>query len=306
MDSKALKQVWEEHPHFRYRGCAPDADVPGMAAGDPSLSLDAWHGEDRDGSEPQRDRLAREQAAVEVCLGCPVMVQCAAYANSVVVEDGKARLAEPDGIWGGELALERHRAFIRRRHEIAVPAPARQMRTPQRLRVLEALAVHESPEAVAEAAGVDVRTANWQRSRLVTQLNLDKESATRAELLEAAVERGLLDASVVVGDDGRVPAVPPPSPSRPTASSVAAVLHGTGDPGGTGTGAVDDLGGGSVSSAPVPSVLHGRVRRRPGRHRRRVTVGPPVAVGPGQLSLDDVLAPVLNLFPRTETLESAA
>lgn len=216
-DSIALREAWEEHPHFRYRGCAPDADVPGMAAGDPSLSLDAWHGEDRDGSEPQRERLAREQAAVEVCLNCPVMVQCDAYANSVTTEGGKARLAEPAGIWGGRLALERHRAFIKRRHEVAAPAPARLLKTPQKLRVLEALAAHISPEAVAQAAGVDVRTANWQRSRLVTQLNLDKESATRAQLLAVAVERGLLDASAVVADDGTVPAVPPPAakPSGP-------------------------------------------------------------------------------------------
>jgi len=221
--SIALRKAWEESPRYRYRGCAPDVDEPGRAAGDLALSLDAWSGEDRDGSEPQRERLAREQAAVEVCLGCPVMVQCAAYANSVVVEDGKARLAEPDGIWGGELALERHRAFIRRRHEVAVPAPARQMRTPQRLRVLEALAVHVTAEAVAEAAGVDVRTANWQRSRLVTQLNLDKETATRAQLLRAAVERGLLDAAVVVVDDGRVPAVPPPAPKSTGSAPVVPV-----------------------------------------------------------------------------------
>ncbi|MET8571817.1 hypothetical protein [Streptomyces sp. NPDC004783] len=285
MDAKKALQVWVEHPYYRYRGCAPDVDVPGRAAGDTALSLDAWHGSDRDGSEPQREREARQVAAVEVCLSCPVMVQCDAYANSVVVEDGKPRLAEPEGIWGARTALERHRAFIKRRHEVAVPAPAEQLKTPQKLRVLEALAVHVSPEAVAEAAGVDVRTANWQRSRLVTQLNLDKGTATRRELLAAAVERGLLDAAVVVGDDGRVPAVPPPSPSRPAAAGAGAV-----------TGGVEE---GAVPSSAVPSVLHGRVRR-PGRGRRRVIVGP------GQLSLDDFLAPVVNVFPRNETLETAA
>jgi hypothetical protein len=214
-DSIALREAWEEHPHFRYRGCAPDADVPGMAAGDPSLSLDAWHGEDRDGSEPQRERLAREAAAVEVCLNCPVMVACDAYANSVTTEGGKARLAEPAGIWGGRLALERHRAFIKRRHEVAVPAPDRLVMTEQRVAVLRALAVDADPVRVAAAAGVDLRTANWQRRRLVTMLALPQE-ATRTELLTAAVERGLLDASVVVADDGSVPAVPPPAPSRAT------------------------------------------------------------------------------------------
>lgn len=278
--SRALRQAWEEHPHFRYRGCAEDVDVPGRAAGDVSLSLDAWHGDDRDGSEPQREREARQAAAVEVCLNCPVMVQCDAYASSVVVEDGQARLAEPAGIWGGRLALDRHRAFIKRRHEVASAAPVRAVRTPQRLRVLEALAVHVSPEAVAAAAGVDVRTANWQRSRLVTQLNLDKESATRGELLAAAVERGLLDAGVVVGDDGRVPAVPPPSPASRMPSTAP-------------TADAED----AAESSAVPAVLRGRVRR-PGRRR--------VQVMPGQLSFDDALAPIVNLFPHNEILENAA
>jgi hypothetical protein len=255
-------------------------DVSGRAAGDVSLSLDAWHGDDRDGSEPQREREARQASAVEVCLGCPVMVQCDAYASSVVVEDGQARLAEPAGIWGGRLALERHRAFIKRRHEVASAAPVRAVKTPQRLRVLEALAVHADAEAVASAAGVDVRTANWQRSRLVTQLNLDKESATRGKLLAAAVERGLLDAGVVVGDDGLVPAVPPPSPASRMPSTAPAA------------GAES-----AVESSAVPAVLRGRVRR-PGRRR--------VQVMPGQLSLDDALAPIVNLFPHNEILENAA
>lgn len=275
MDSKALKQAWEEHPHSKYRGCAPDPDVPGRAAGDPSLSLDAWHGEDRDGSEPQRERLAREQAAVEVCLNCPVMVACAAYANSVVTEGGKAHMAEPDGIWGGELALERHRAFIRRRHEVAVPAPARQMRTPQRLRVLEALAVHADAQAVADAADVDLRTANWQRSRLVTQLNLDKETATRAQLLRAAVDRGLLDAAVVVVDDGSVPAVPPPAPKS---SGVEAVVP-----------TQLELWSGALplpTPAPVPRPRPVRVRVQRPRSAR-------------------VVAPVVPLFPN-HVLEAAA
>lgn len=275
-DSIALRRVWEEHPYFRYRGCAPDVDVPGRAAGDLSLSLDAWHGEDRDGAEEPREREARQAAAVEVCLSCPVMVQCDAYASSVVVEGGKARLAEPVGIWGGRTALERHRAFIRRRHEVAVPAPRRLMRTPQKLRVLEALAAHTDAEAVAAAAGMDVRTANWQRSRLVTQLGLDKVTATRGELLRAAVEQGLLDAAVVVADDGRVPAVPS-SAARPAADG----------PGGAEP----------VERAPGPVVLHDRIRR-PSRGRR------PVA-GPGQLSLDDVLAPVVSLY-RSEPMEAAA
>lgn len=244
-------------------------DEPGRAAGDLSLSLDAWHGEDRDGAEEPREREARQAAAVEVCLSCPVMVQCDAYASSVVVEGGKARLAEPAGIWGGRTALERHRAFIRRRHEVAVPAPRRLMRTPQKLRVLEALARHVDAEAVASAAGMDVRTANWQRSRLVTQLGLDKVTATRGELLRAAVEQGLLDAAVVVADDGRVPAVPQAAPLRPAAV---------------------------VEAVVVPVVLRGRVRR-----------SRPVPVAPGQLAIfpAEAVAPVVSLY-RSEPLEAAA
>ncbi|MFJ6069010.1 WhiB family transcriptional regulator [Streptomyces tendae] len=246
-----------------------------------SLSLDAWHGDDRDGSEPQRVREARQTAAIEVCLSCPVMVQCDAYASSVVVEDGQARLAEPAGVWGGRTALERHRAFIRRRHEVVVPAPRRLVLTGQREAVLLALAGHAEPGAVAAAAGVDVRTANWQRRRLVTMLALP-QAASRRELLAAAVERGLLDAGVVVGDDGTVPAVPPPAAPSRAASAVSVV---------GGTAAV------SVPPVEAPAVLRGRVRR-PGRRR--------VVVCPGQLSLDDALAPVVKLFPRNETLENAA
>lgn len=277
--SRVLRQVWEDHPHYRYRGCAPDVDEPGRAAGDTSLSLDAWHGDDRDGSEPQREREARQAAAIEVCLNCPVMVQCDAYANSVVVEDGQARLAEPAGVWGGRTGLERHRAFIKHRHEVVAPAPRRLVLTGQREAVLLALAAHVGAEAVASAAGVDVRTANWQRRRLVTMLALP-QGASRRELLAAAVDRGLVDAGVVVADDGSVPAVPPPAaPSRAATPST----------GGTSAG--------SVPPVEAPAVLRGRVRR-PGRRR--------VMVCPGQLSLDDALAPVVNLFPRNETLENAA
>ena len=284
--SSVLRQEWEEHRYFRYRGCAPDPDVPGRAAGDTSLSLDAWHGEDRDGSEPQRVREARQAAAIDVCLGCPVMVQCDAYASSVVVDGGKARLAEPDGIWGGRTALERHRRFIARRHEVAAQAPVRQMRTRQRLRVLEALAVHADAEAVAQAAGVDVRTANWQRSRLVTQLNLCKETATRLELLEAAVEQGLLERSVVVADDGSVPAVPPPPAPSPATAPAPGASAGS-------SPVVDDARPGRVSVAEL----------RAPRPRRRSRV----AVVHGQLPLfDEPHAAVVSLPSAHASLGAAA
>lgn len=221
--STALRTAWVEHPHHKYRGCAPDPDRPGRAAGDPELSLDAWHGKDRDGAEPQRERAAREDAAIEVCLNCPVMVQCDAYANSVLVEDGKARLAEPAGIWGARRALERHRAFIATRHQVAAAASDKRLRTPQKTAVLRALARCWEPFEVAERAGVDVRTANWQRSNLTTLLGLPRD-ATRMRMLAAAVERGLLEGAAIVADDGAVPAVPPPTrvsaPPEPTQLSL--------------------------------------------------------------------------------------
>lgn len=222
-DSIALRKAWEEHPRFRYRGCAPDVDEPLRAAGNLDLTLDAWSGVDREGSEPQKEREARQAAAIDVCFGCAVMVQCAAYANSITAD---GRLAEPDGIWGGETALARHKALIAARHA-APAAPDRRFATPQKQAVLRAFAAVWDPYEVAEAAGVDVRTANWQRSNLVTLLGLPR-TATRGQLLAAAAERGLLEGVSVVADDGGVPAIPPPTrmPARrePASDVVPAVV----------------------------------------------------------------------------------
>ncbi|MDX2800172.1 WhiB family transcriptional regulator [Streptomyces scabiei] len=211
-DPQAAYRAWTEHPFYRYRGCAPDPDNPHRAQGDTTLSLDAWHGPDTDGGEGGKVRRTREEAAKRVCRGCPVREWCDAYASSVVGKGETARLAEPRGVWGGRTALERHRQFIDHRHEVAAAAPTEHLQTDQKQNVLQALAVHTDPWAVAHAAGVDWRTASWQRSRLVTQFSLDRAHATRRELLRVAVERGLLDARVVVGDDGSVPAVPAPLP----------------------------------------------------------------------------------------------
>ncbi|WP_052683165.1 WhiB family transcriptional regulator [Streptomyces sp. FxanaA7] len=211
-DPQAAYQAWTEHPFYRYRGCAPDPDNPRRAAGDLELSLDAWHEPDVDGGEGGKARRAREEAAKRVCGVCPVRELCDAYASSVVGKGETARLAEPRGVWGGRTALERHRAFIDHRHEVAAAAPTEHLRTDQKQDVLQALAVHTDPWDVARAAGVDLRTASWQRSRMVTQFSLDRAHATRRDLLRAAVERGLLDATMVVDDDGTVPAVPPPPP----------------------------------------------------------------------------------------------
>ncbi|MCI3279187.1 hypothetical protein MQP27_49800 [Streptomyces sp. 7R015] len=134
------------------------------------------------------------------------MVQCMAYGASL---NAAGRLAVPHGILGGLTALERHKAFVRERQEkpaVVEPAPDVQLKTEQKLAVLRALAVHEAPEAVAAAAGVDVRTAQWQRSRLTTQLGLPK-TATRVQVLEAAVARGLLEVGEVAGQLSLFPSV---------------------------------------------------------------------------------------------------
>lgn len=196
IDPRTAHRELTEHRFYKYRGCAPDPDQPTRVAGDPSLTLDAWDGPDLDGGEDQKALRVREAAAKAVCAGCPVLELCAAHANTVTAE---GKLAEPTGIRGGRTALERHRAYIATRHEVVAPAPVEQMQTEQKLAVLRALAVYSDPVAVAAAAGVDVRTANWQRARLVTQLNLEK-SVSRCELLAAAVRAGLLEASLVVPD----------------------------------------------------------------------------------------------------------
>jgi hypothetical protein len=275
--SEQLRREWLDHPYFRYRGCAPDVDDPSRMAGDPSLPVGAHHGPDAFVVEGQRERRAREAAAVEVCVSCPVMVACDLYASSVRAD---GRLAEPDGVWGGRPALERHKALIRARH--AVPAASgRRFETPQKRAVLRALAVCWDPFEVAAAAGVDVRTANWQRSSLVRLLGLPKD-VSRMRALAAARERGLLQGVDLVADDGTVPAVPPPTPTKPAALA-----------------AVDRPAVLPVDRAPE-ALAHGARPRR-----RRVT-----AVR-GQLPLpffDDPApaATVTPLYSSTRRLEAAA
>jgi Transcription factor WhiB len=288
-----------EHRRYPYRGCAPDVDNPRLAAGDLSLSVDAWAAPDVDGGEDQKARRAREDAAIDVCMGCPVMVQCDTYASSVTAD---GRLAEPDGIWGGRRALERHRAFIRTRHQaVAAEVPEGRFRTPQKQAVLRALAAHTDPYAVAEAAGMDLRTANWQRSVLVTLLGLSKATATRRELLAEAARRGVLDGVTVVDDDGTVPAVPPPTPVASTAPRPRTSAAPAADP------------------APDPTQPTAAEDDDPGTHRPRVRAPRRgrFADIDGQLTLyalDEPAperAPVRDLFtaaaPRTAApLEAAA
>jgi hypothetical protein len=201
LGSYTARQNLMTHSRYRYRGCAPDVDDPQVAAGDNGVPVTAWEAPDVDGGEAQADRVRREQAAIDVCMGCAVWVECAAYGASL---SPAGKLAVPHGILGGMTALERHKAFVREQVAepvVPVPAPVEQLQTEQKLAVLRALAVHADPGRVAAAAGVDVRTANWQRTRLTTQLGLPR-SASRRELLAAAVARGLLRSDEVVADPG--------------------------------------------------------------------------------------------------------
>jgi hypothetical protein len=202
LDPKIAQQELTDHPYYRYRGCAPDPDDPRLAAGDNNLLVDAWQAPDVDGGEEAEARVERVRAAKAVCARCPVLSACGVYGASVG-PDG--RLAERHAILGGLTATERTRALVEERQATPVvvvePAPVEQLQTEQKLAVLRGLAAHADPERVARAAGVDVRTANWQRTRLATQLGLPR-SVSRRELLDAAVARGLLRSDEVVDDPG--------------------------------------------------------------------------------------------------------
>lgn len=265
-------QAFTEHPRFKYRGCAPDIDQPTRAAGNIDLPVDAWAAPDLDGAEDQIERRAREEAAIEVCIDCPVMVLCLTYAMSTR-PDG--RIAEPYGIFGGTRQLERHREFIRTRLEEDAD---KRMRTPQKQAVLNALAAHEDPELIAAAAGLDVRTANWQRSAMATLLGLNKDTATRGQILAEARRRGLLT----------------PQPAPAVAAAPAPVTAAV-------TAAADQEQ--EEGNGPEP-VRHPRI---PTPQRRRFTHIT------GQLDLDTALAdhhprPHLHLVPQAPApvLEAAA
>ena len=80
-------------------------------------------------------RRAREAAAIEVCVACPVMVQCLAFGASV---NAAGKLAVPHGILGGMTALERHKALVQERQSAPVvvePAPDQELRTVQKLEI---------------------------------------------------------------------------------------------------------------------------------------------------------------------------
>jgi len=224
IDAIAARQRLVDDRYYYLRGCAPDEEDPRMSAGDPDVPVDAWGPYTDDGAEAQRDRLAREKAALAICGRCPVLALCRVYANTTVVDEaGMEHLVEPEGILGGELALTRHRALIARRHaatvgETAAAAPAAppvrnidDARTPQKLAVLNALAAELYDERVARRAGMDVRTCNWHRSALCSLFGLDRETATRDELLLEALRHGVLPASTRVVWDGLWPVAAAPT-----------------------------------------------------------------------------------------------
>lgn len=239
LDVKLAREALTDNRFYKYRGCAPHPDrrLRGRAAGNPELSVNAWFPPDRNGGEDQAERTAREDAAVEVCLSCPVMVLCDVWASQV---DDDGKLAEEHGVAGGRRSLERHQALIRARSQaqrvmllrIALAAGGRvvdyvllsravqagvvarsvldECRSPQKQGVLRGLAASSDEDEVAGLAGVDTRTANWHRSKLCLLLGLDRESATRMDLLRAARRRGLLPAGTVLVPDGpRVVAAAP-------------------------------------------------------------------------------------------------
>lgn len=215
-DAEGARQRLVEHPRYRYRGCAisPDPEFPGQSLGAQGLPVDAWATADVTEGEPQWSReirTAREGAAIAACAVCPVLAECQAYAMSVTPG---GRLTEPAGIWGGVRALDRHRALIRRRQEEgATPKAAAlaEARSDQKQAVLMALARETDEELVAYRAGMDLRSANWHRAILCTLLGLDKDQASREQLLRAARRLGVLDARVRIRPDGRWPIAAAPN-----------------------------------------------------------------------------------------------
>lgn len=227
-----LRQL-TEHRHYAYRGCAPDPDKPRYAAADDRLPLDAWGGSTVDGGLPAAARVAHQKRALDICHRCPVLDACRTYATSELPGGG---LAEPEGIQGGMKPLERHREYIARRTAAGIALEPRiaEAKTPTRLAVLRALAVETDAELVAYKAGMDLRAANWHRSALCSIFGLDKESASREELLAMAKVYGVLPARARVVPDGPWPVVAAPNtdgtrqrriaPGRPEQTVISGLL----------------------------------------------------------------------------------
>lgn len=240
------------HRWYAYRGCAPSETVAGMAA-DEETPAGVWLTPDRE-SQPERlarEAAARTVCGrcpvVSACLAyalgtveggpferegmwggltatqrrqllarrrawlawTPAVVPGAAGATDAVdavpagegVSAGAGRASAAAGA-ATVVAL------------VAVPVVEAVASTWQRDTVLAALAAHTGQQDVADAAGMPLRTANWQRTRLVSLYRLDPCTTTRAELLAAAVAHGHLPAGTVIVPDGPVPvaAIPTQQP----------------------------------------------------------------------------------------------
>lgn len=183
-------------PAYPARRCAPAPGNPAVCAYDRTTPTSLWMTPDQ---ESRAARHAREQRAKLVCAGCPVRSECYQYALEF----------EEWNVWGGTTRAQRARER-RRLHTAATVRTTPPDPTTQRAAVLRALAAHYSPAAVAAAAGVDERTAAWQRARLVTLLHLDPKRATRMDLLHAARTAGLLDPRLpLLTNRGRIVAAIP-------------------------------------------------------------------------------------------------
>lgn len=188
--------VLEAAPGYGARMCAPDHRNPAVCASNRAVPSDLWVTPDEEG---QADRHLRERAAKARCGRCPVLEACAQYAIG----------HETWNVWGGMTAREREKArkaAAARRSAVVERLEV----TVQQAAVLRALAGHYAPAEVARAAGMDERTAAWQRARLVTLLGLDPGTATRMRLLYAARTARILPATIPMHvDRGRVVAAIP-------------------------------------------------------------------------------------------------
>ncbi|MFH8581661.1 WhiB family transcriptional regulator [Streptomyces zaomyceticus] len=243
-ETRRAYEEFTEHRHYVYRGCAPDPDNPRRSAADPDLPLDAWTGTTVDGGLPIAERADQKRRAVAICGRCPVLAQCRAYA---MLPGGG--LAETEGIQAGMTAGKRLRtdrdaaaasgqpagetgtrpAFRPLSHEQVLEA----ISAPKRA-VLQQLAKETDAELVAYRAGMDVRTANWHRAALCRLFGLDKETASRAQLLQAAIDHRILPARTRIVPDGPWPVVAAPNtdgsrqrriaPGRPEQTTITGLL----------------------------------------------------------------------------------
>lgn len=279
-------ELFEDHPRLRYKGCASSPLDPRMSLGNAELPVDAWGAPDIEGGEAPEERSVREAAAKAVCARCPVLVECRTYATSLTPT---GQLAEPAGIWGGMTALERHHRLVSWRtaqpaQPVIVTAETLKARlrledasTPQKQAVLVALARYTDERDVAWAADMDVRTANWHRSQLCSMLGLDKETATRWQLLTRARELGVLG-PIPLKRDGRYPIAAAPNTEGTRQRRLAPEMP-----------VVKVLPLSDERNAPPAEPEGEQSRRRAARRRYRYTVelGVPLAI------------PGLEYLPRT-------